>query len=117
MKFLRRDWTRHSKLGKKRKKKQKWRKPTGRDNKMREKRRGYPKTVSIGYKGAKKTVPRIVHNAKELEKIGRNGKIIVGKTGKRKKIEIIKKAMEMKIQIQNINARKFLKINEKASGK
>jgi len=36
-KFLRRTWSRYSKLGRKRKKKQKWRKPTGRDNKMREK--------------------------------------------------------------------------------
>ena len=48
--FLRRVGSRFSKLGKGRKKKQKWRRPTGRDNKMREKRRGYPAVVKIGYK-------------------------------------------------------------------
>ena len=40
MKFKRRIWNRYSKLGKKRKKKQVWRRPTGRDNPMREKKRG-----------------------------------------------------------------------------
>ena len=53
-KFLRRIWKRYSKLGRKRKKEQKWRRPKGRDNKMREKRRGYPITVRIGYRGEKK---------------------------------------------------------------
>lgn len=48
-KFKRRTWSRYSKLGRKRKKKQVWRKPTGRDNKMREKRKSYPKVVSTGY--------------------------------------------------------------------
>jgi len=45
--FLRRLTNRYLKLGKKRKKKQKWRKPKGRHNKMREKERGYPAVVSI----------------------------------------------------------------------
>ena len=48
--FLRRLTNRYLKLGKKRKKKQKWRKPKGRHNKMREKERGYPAVVSIGYR-------------------------------------------------------------------
>jgi len=56
-KFLRRTWNRYTKLGRKRKKKQKWRRPTGRDNKMREKRRGYPKIVSVGYKNSGKEKP------------------------------------------------------------
>ena len=50
-KFLRRISNRYSKLGKRRKKKQIWRRPTGRDNKMRERRKGYPARVSVGYKG------------------------------------------------------------------
>jgi ribosomal protein L32E len=45
-KFLRRIWSRYSKLGKKRKKKQVWRKPRGRDNKMREKRKNLQKEHS-----------------------------------------------------------------------
>ena len=52
--FLRRNAKRHSNLGKRRKKKQNWRYPTGRHNKMREKRRGYPITVSVGYQKDKK---------------------------------------------------------------
>ena len=53
-KFLRRTWSRYSKLGKQRKKKQIWKAPKGRDNKMREKRKGYPAVVSIGYKKPQK---------------------------------------------------------------
>jgi len=54
IKFLRRVWKRHSKLGRGRKKKQVWRKPTGRDNKMRERKKGHPSVVSIGYRSEKK---------------------------------------------------------------
>ncbi|MBD3247626.1 hypothetical protein GF378_03335, partial [Candidatus Pacearchaeota archaeon] len=62
-KFIRRMHRRHSKLGKKRKKKQVWRKPTGRDNKMREKRKGYPAVVSVGYRTEKEKRGKI--NGKE----------------------------------------------------
>tara|TARA_Y100000310_G_scaffold167546_2_gene167367 strand:+ start:9695 stop:10063 length:369 start_codon:yes stop_codon:yes gene_type:complete len=111
-KFLRRVWSRYSKLGKNRKKKQKWRKPTGRDNKMREQRKGYPKTVSIGYKNPVKKKPVLVKNISELEKL-KDREIIIGSVGKKKKIEIAKKAKEMKISIQNLNVEKFLKNLEK----
>ena len=67
-KFLRRTSNRYSKLGRKRKKKQVWRKPKGRDNKMREKRRGYPAVVSIGYKKGKHKTQIIINNVKDLEK-------------------------------------------------
>lgn len=114
MGFLRRTWSRYSKLGKKRKKKQKWKKPTGRDNKMREKRRGYPAVVSIGYKKKKKLIKRIiVRNIKELDAVKKNEIVIIGKVGKKKKIEILKKAKGEKIKFQNINAEKFLKKNVK----
>ena len=117
-KFLRRTWDRYSKLGKGRKKKQKWRRPTGRDNKMREKTKGHPKIVSIGYKKSEK-LKRInkknqilVKNIKELEKVKGNQKVIIGHVGKRKKIEMSKKAKEMKISFQNLNVEKFLKKQE-----
>jgi len=108
-KFLRRDSVRYSKLGKK--KKQKWKKPAGRDNKMREKRRGYPKVVSIGYKKEKKLRKSavIVKNVKDLETMKKDNIIIIGKVGKKKKIEIAKKAKELKIKIRNLNVEKFLK--------
>lgn len=120
-KFLRRIWKRHSKLGKRRKKKQVWRKPKGRDNKMREKRKGYPAVVSIGYKkGRKKKVPFVVRNINDLNKIKKSPEkyfITLGKLGKKKKIEILKKAKDAGIPIQNINIKKFLKEVDKRKGK
>ena len=117
-KFLRRDWKRHSKLGRRRKKKQVWRKPKGRDNKMREKRRGYPIIVSVGYKKRKTEdkKPITIKNIKDLDKINKNKKIIIGKTGKKKKIEIIKKIKEMKLKINNFNIDKFLNQSKKKLG-
>ncbi|MFH1311239.1 MAG: eL32 family ribosomal protein [Nanoarchaeota archaeon] len=113
--FLRRIWSRYPKLGKGRKKKQKWRKPKGRDNKMREKRRGYPVVVSVGYK--KKSNERkkikIISNLNDLNNLQKNEIVVVGKIGKKKKIEVLKKALEMKISIQNVNVEKFLKKLEK----
>ena len=114
-KFLKRTWNRYSKLGKRKRKKQVWRRPKGRDNKMREKRKGYPMVVSVGYKkkkSEKKTI-RVVRNIKDLEKTRKNEMIIIGNIGKKKKIEIAKKAIKMKIPVQNINIKKFLKKSEK----
>ena len=109
-KFLRRNTSRHSRLGRGRKKKQTWRKPKGRDNKMREKKRGYPKTVSIGYKKSisKKIVE--VRNINDLDKVKEGDKIKMGSIGAKKKYEIIKKAQEKRMtgRIININTRKFI---------
>ena len=69
--FLRRVWNRYSKLGRNRKKKQKWRRPTGRDNKMREKRTGYASRVGIGYivnKKIKIKTPMKVFNIQDIKK-------------------------------------------------
>ena len=115
VRFLRRTWNRYSKLGKGKKKKQVWRSPKGRDNKMREKRKGVPVVVSVGYKKKKserKNI-RVIRNLKDLEKTGKNEIIIIGNIGKKKKIEIAKKAKEMKVPIQNINIKKFLEKSEK----
>ena len=112
MTFLRRISNRYSKLGKGRKKKQIWRRPTGRDNKMRERRRGYPVRVSIGYKKGKEIKKIVISNPKELEKIDKKVIILVGNVGKKKKIEIVKKAKEMKIKLSNLNINKFLEKNK-----
>lgn len=120
VKFLRRSSDRYSKLGKRRKKKQKWKKPTGRDNKMREKRKGYPATVSIGYSTDKKErtllknkKPRQINNLKDLEKMKKNEIAVIGNVGKKKKIDIAKKILEMNIETYNINPKKYLKLNTK----
>jgi len=108
-KFIRRDSGRFSKIGKNRKKLQKWRKPKGRDNKMRERRHGYPKVVSVGYKNRKEDFGKIngkfplrVCNIKDLEKAGKDSVIIVGKIGAKKKLEVIKRALEMKLEMVNV---------------
>lgn len=122
IKFLRRDAKRFSKFGKGKGKKASWRKPTGRDNKMREKRRGYAPVASIGYRSDKKirgTIeeknPIIVMNINDLAKIGEENIGIVGNVGIKKKIEIVKKAKEMKIELKNVNIEAFLKKLNKVS--
>lgn len=112
IKFLRRTSSRLSKLGRKRKAKQVWRKPKGRHNKMREKRRGYPAVVKIGYRRSNRKSLITIHNIKELEKAKEKGIIVVGKIGKKKKLEIAKKAREKGIKIQNLNIDKFLEENK-----
>jgi ribosomal protein L32E len=115
-KFLRKDVHKMSKLGKGRKNKQKWKKPTGRDNKMREKRKGHRKVVSIGYKADRisrgmleQKVPKYITNILELRKIRENEVPILGKVGMKKKIEIAKEAQKSNIKIHNLNIKKFLK--------
>ncbi|MDP3966338.1 MAG: eL32 family ribosomal protein [archaeon] len=120
-KFLRRDAKRSGKFGKGKGKKAKWRRPTGRHNKMREKKKGYPAVVGIGNRTAKKTrgqfekkMPVLVMNARDLEKIGKDGIGLIGKIGTKNKIEIAKKAKEMKIKLKNLNSESFLKKNLKS---
>jgi large subunit ribosomal protein L32e len=123
-KFLRHTAHKYSKLGLRRKKKKIWRRPTGRDNKMREKRRGHPAVVSIGYSTAKKTrgkvmkkTPIVVRNVADLQKVGKNQIAMLSGIGKKKKIEIAKKAKELKVEIFMLNIDKFLKANEKKDKK
>lgn len=114
-KFLRRDATRFAMFGYGRGKKAKWRSPKGRHNKMRDKKRGYPAVVSIGYSTDKKErgkintkAPVLVLNLNDLKKVGKENIIILGKVGKKKKIEILEKAKEMKIEVHKINVEKRL---------
>lgn len=107
--FKRRDVKRYSKIGKNRKKLQRWKKPTGRDNKMRLKRHGYPSVVSVGYKTPKKESglidgkkPVLVHNTKELQLMEKNNVAILASVGAKKKLELIKKAQELGIKIINV---------------
>jgi ribosomal protein L32E len=115
-KFLRKDVHKMSKLGKGRKNKQKWKKPTGRDNKMREKKKGHRKVVSIGYKADKsqrdtinEKKPVYIETVKQLEKIQNNEIAILGRVGQKRKIEIAKAAEKAGIKISNLNIKKFLK--------
>lgn len=115
VKFLRRDWSVFSRLGRKRKNKQKWRNPTGRHNKIREKIAGHPAIVSVGYKKEstgrgkiKEKTPIKVSNVKDLEKIGKQNIAVLSSVGNKKKMEIIKQAKEKKIEFANVNVKKLL---------
>lgn len=112
-KFIRRDSNRYSKIGKNRKKLQKWRKPKGRDSKMRLSRKSYPATVSVGYKSSKKEsgkidgkIPIVVYNTKDLEKLSKENVALLAKVGAKKKLEMIKFAEEKKIKILNVKGEK-----------
>lgn len=124
MDFKRRDSDKLSKLGKGRKKKQKWKRPTGRDNKMREKKKGKPQVVSIGFRRSdesrsliKEKNPVLVNNVSDLLKIKEGDIGVVAGVGKKKKLEIAKKANEKNIELYNMNAQKYLKLNEKVQKK
>lgn len=108
--FVRSETVRFMRLGKHRKKLQKWRKPRGRHNKMRKKRVGYPITPSIGYgtpQGTRNLIqgkmPLLVSSMKELSK-AHAGSIVVfsRRIGAKKKIEMIKFAHEHKMHLLNV---------------
>ena len=114
VKFLRRGWSVLPKLGRRRKNKQKWRNPTGRHNKIREKIAGHPAIVSIGYGTKKEKDEKIrIEKIKDLEKVESKKEITLSKMGAKKKMEIVKKAQEKGIKISNLNVKKFLKNKEK----
>ncbi|PIN90836.1 hypothetical protein COU60_00645 [Candidatus Pacearchaeota archaeon CG10_big_fil_rev_8_21_14_0_10_34_76] len=112
-KFIRRDSHRFSKLGRGRKKLQKWRGAKGRDNKIREKRFSYPSAPSVGYKNSraqkgkiKNLIPIVVRNLKDLQNANKENIIIIGKVGAKKRIDIMKKTNEMKLEIVNVRKEK-----------
>ena len=104
--FIRQDAHKKVKLG------EKWRKPKGIQSKMRLHRKGYRKSVSKGYKSpvlirgalSNGLFPVYVDNLSKLESVDPKTQaiIIMAKTGIRKKIDIIKKAQELKINIANV---------------
>lgn len=107
-KFLRSDTSRHLRLGKKRRKLQKWRNPRGRHNKIRRQRRNYPLRVKIGFKGpvadsgkVEGYTPVLVHNIKEVSSLKKGSIVILARIGARKKLEVIKKADELGLRILN----------------
>lgn len=88
-----------------------WRRPRGKDNKMRLQVSGVPRLVKIGYRGPK--VARGLHpsgykdilvfNVKDLSRIDKaNDAIRIARTvGRRKRAEIVSEANKMQIKILN----------------
>ena len=116
--FRRRGWYKHKRIGKGKRRMVGWKKPKGRDNKMRESRKGRPPLVSIGYKRSNEGGKRItVYNVRDLENAGKGSLVILGKVGRKNKREIVKKAHSMGIMFQNLNIKKFLKTENKNESK
>lgn len=86
-------------LGRKQKSKQKWRRPRGKHGKMREGKHGQ-RRIKIGLKQEnQKQGILIVRNLKDLENA--KDEIIIARIGKKKRIEIEKKAKERNIKVLN----------------
>lgn len=107
--FLRVDTCRFLRLGKKRRKLQKWRRARGKSNKIRLGRAGYSLMPKVGFKTQKNLahkveglIPKLVNNMRELEALGKHNAAILARVGARKKLEMIKKADELKIKILNL---------------
>jgi len=91
--------------------KKSWRKPKGIDNKMKEKRKGYPHMVSIGYRGPKAVRGlhpsgyQVVHvaNIYELEEIDKKTEAVMIKhtVGARKRQMILDNAADLGLKILN----------------
>jgi large subunit ribosomal protein L32e len=114
-KFKRTDFSKYSKLGVRRKKKQVYRKAKGIDNKVKLKMKGHLRKVMIGFKNNNKTrhlidglKPVMVSNVSDLSKIGKEEIGIVAKVGMKRKIEIAEQAVKDNVKLHNLNAKKFL---------
>ncbi|MEK6820314.1 MAG: eL32 family ribosomal protein [Nanoarchaeota archaeon] len=107
-KFLRRGTNLHFKLGKSRRKIRRWRKPRGDDNKVRKNKQGREKKVEVGYRKPRGERWRIkgkefiiVRNLKDAGRVEKNKPVIIGKLGRKKREEIIKKIIESGGKILN----------------
>jgi large subunit ribosomal protein L32e len=88
-----------------------WRRPRGIDSRMRQKKKGLPKSVNIGYKGPKKTrhlhplgyKEVLIHNQNELVMINPDEEIarIAHTVGARKRSQIIDYAENLGVIIVN----------------
>ena len=82
-----------------------WRKPKGKDNKMRKQKSGMPALVKVGYGGprAARGLHPSGHNTPELSKLDpKSDAARIGHTvGNKKRIEIISKAAELGIKVLN----------------
>ncbi len=99
--FVRTGTRRYKRLSKHRIK-QRWRKPRGRHNKLREKKKSRQRKVEIGYRTEKSgrgmingKYPLFIRNLRDAEKITSGSLVIImAKIGKRKRAEIVKKIEE-----------------------
>src|SRR5438093_9916682 len=113
-KFIRQESWRYDRLA------ENWRKPKGKDNKMRKQKSGMPAIVKVGYRGPRVSrglhpsgyTDNLVHNVNELARLDpKKDAARLGHTvGKRKRAGMIAKATELGIKV--LNAGKLAPKNE-----
>jgi large subunit ribosomal protein L32e len=104
-----------------------WRKPKGKDNKMRKQVSGVPPLVKVGYKGPRKARGLhpsgyndiLVFNTKDLMKIDpkKDAARIAHAVGNKKRIDIVTEATELKIKVLNPGKVDVKKLAEKPEPK
>jgi len=102
--------------------KKKWLKPKGLHSKVRLRKAGHPKKVSVGYGSPKRArglskeglIQVIVFNENGLEKINKEkeGIVVAKSVGMQKKIALLKKAKEKGFKVLNLNIDEYLKKKE-----
>jgi len=110
--FLRQEAHKIKKLAKK------WRRPKGRDSKMRRGLKGYRRTAKVGYSSPRKVKglnkegfrEKLVRNFGDLENVSKDEVIILsGKLGLRKKVMILKEIESKGLKVGNVeDIKKFL---------
>ncbi len=103
--FIRQESWRYDKLA------ENWRKPKGKDNKMRKQTSGMPALVKIGYRGPKAArglhpsgyTDNVIYNVNELAGLDpkKDAARLAHTVGRRKRLEIIAKATERGIKVLN----------------
>ncbi len=101
-----------------------WRKPKGAHSKIREKRKGHRKPISIGYRSPVEVryltpsglKPWLVTNLNQLKKAEKNVEIILSKgLGLKKKMELLKEIQKLGLKVLNIkNIEQFIKKSEES---
>jgi ribosomal protein L32E len=121
-KFQRTKYRAYIKLGSRQRKLRRYKRPTGRHNKSRQKWKNHPVMVEVGYKNKKSdrnkidnNVPILIYSLNDLNKIKSGNVAIIGKIGLKNKIEIAKEILKRKIKTLNLNPEKILrKLNKKS---
>jgi large subunit ribosomal protein L32e len=99
-------------MGLGRRKLHRWRNAVGRHSKIRKNRFGYTKSPRIGFKSPRSEsgkingkVPLRITNMQDFSNANSNNILIIARTiGAKKRIEMIKKANEMKIEVLNVKS-------------
>lgn len=114
--FVRQESWRYERL------KENWRRPKGIDSKMRRKIKGWPQTVSVGYRGPKAArglhpsgyEEVLVYNVGELKKVNPKTQAarIAHTVGRRTRLQILAEARKKKITILNVGVKEEEKKEE-----